>query len=162
MPCRTVYASASRWGCGLQPFGLCANLRFCDEGTDSQAVAPNSVSARVNQLRNIDLGRSRWCRNMPTNRSVPLDYGARPSHPQTFPQGRGVSGLSFPGLYRSLTGHRSFGRPRYSPGSLLPSIRFAKRVELCKNARLNLPIGPLRCLAMMISARPLRSGSSCL
>ena len=50
----------------------------------------------------------------------------------------------------------------YSLGSLLPSSRLAKRVELWRKARLNLPIGPLRCLAMMISARPLRSGSSCL
>lgn len=46
--------------------------------------------------------------------------------------------------------------------SLLPSKRLAKRVELWRNARLNFPMGPLRCLAMMISARPFNSGSSCL
>jgi len=54
-PVGTVYANASRWRCWLHPFGLCANLRFCDESTDSQAVPPIGTETRVNQLRNIAL-----------------------------------------------------------------------------------------------------------
>ncbi len=99
-PCRAggmVYVSASRWGCGRQPFGLCANLRLCDESTDSQAVLPNAVQTRVNQLKNIALGRPRWRQNIPTGRSVWPDSGARACHPQTFPQDRGVSGSDLPG-----------------------------------------------------------------
>src|ERR1019366_10630469 len=79
-------------------------------------------------------------------------------------------GLDLPDFMESLPSS-AFGRsiPRwermnlaYSPGTLLPSSMFAKRVELCRKARLNLPMGPLRCLAIMISPRPFRSGSSCL
>ncbi len=154
--CGTVYKSASRWRCPRPPFGLCANLRLCDESTDSQAVPPIDGPIRVNQLRNIALERCRQRRNISTGRSVPLNAAPRPSHPQPFPQARAVSRSDFP---VSVWGRRF---RTYSPGSLLPSIRLAKRVELCRNARLNLPMGPFRCLAMMISARPLRSGSSCL
>jgi hypothetical protein len=82
-------------GCWLHPFGLCANLRFCDESADSQAVPPIGAETRVNQLRNIALGRPRYCRNITTGRSVSRDSGACPSHPQTFPQARGVSGSGF-------------------------------------------------------------------
>ncbi len=54
----TGYGNASRWRCGLQPFGLCANLRFCDESADSQAVPSIGVQTSVNQLRNMALGRA--------------------------------------------------------------------------------------------------------
>ena len=94
-PVGTVYASASRRGCWLHPFGLCANLRFCDESADSQAVPPIGAETRGNQLRNIALATSRWCRNITTGRSVSWDSGVCPSHPQTFPQARGVSGSGF-------------------------------------------------------------------
>jgi hypothetical protein len=158
----------------LQPFGLCANLIFCDESTDSQAVLRTRICPIVNQLRNIALETQQRCRNFSAGWPIELVSGSCPSHPQIFPQGRGVSGSG------STTGDRMDGSssllPRpwrnfpfkrhqnvaYSLGSLLPSSIFAKRVELCRKARLNLPMGPFRCLAMMISARPLRSGSSCL
>jgi len=90
-----VYASASPWRCRLHPFGLCANLRLCDESTDSQAVAPHAVQKSVNQLRNIALGGPIQRRNIPTGRSVWLDSGSCPTHPQTFPQGTGVQGSGF-------------------------------------------------------------------
>src|SRR5580692_7359855 len=76
----------------LQPFGLCANLTFCDESTDSQAVLPIDLCPRVNQLRNIALETPRRCRNLSTGWSVTPDSETYPSHPQTFPQGGGVSG----------------------------------------------------------------------
>jgi hypothetical protein len=51
--------------CGLQALGLCANLRFCDESADSQAVPQIAVQTRVNQLRNKALGRLRRRCNIP-------------------------------------------------------------------------------------------------
>jgi|SRR5208337_3255034 len=70
----TLYTKASRWKCGLQPFGLCANLIFCDESADSQAVPQIAVQTRVNQLRNIALRRSRRRCNILASRSAPLDF----------------------------------------------------------------------------------------
>ena len=35
-------------------------------------------------------------------------------------------------------------------------------VQFFRNASISLPVGPLRCLEMMISALPCKSGSSCL
>ncbi len=164
--------SRNRWRCGSEAFGLCANLRFGDESVDSQAVLPILLQARVNQLKNIALGRTGWLLNSPTSRSVLSNSALRPSHPQHFPQGwkyprdRISPVVNWDANWdanrdaeRDESGRRI---PAYSPGSLLPSSMLAKRVELCRNARLNLPIGPLRCLATMISARPLSSGSSCL
>ena len=55
-PLGTVCARFGPWRCGLRPFGLCANLRFCDESADSEAVAPMAAEKRVNQLRNMALG----------------------------------------------------------------------------------------------------------
>ena len=115
-PVGTVYASASRRRCWLHPFGLCANLRFCDESADSQALPPIAAETRVNQLRNIALERPRWCRKIPTERSMPLDSGACPTHPQTFPQARGVSGSGFAprvgtGLCPVQAGHNRLSRP---------------------------------------------------
>src|SRR6516162_6630362 len=40
----------------------------------------------------------------------------------------------------------------YSSGTLPPSSSDSKRVELFRKAILTRPVGPLRCLAMMISA----------
>lgn len=116
-PVETVYAGASRWRCGLQPPGLCANLRLCDESTDSQAVALHAVHTRVNQLRNIALGTCRRRRNIPTGRSVSLDSGVRPALPQTFPQGSGVRRSDFTGpssLCRDGACSDSKDRPRPS------------------------------------------------
>ncbi len=51
---------------------------------------------------------------------------------------------------------------RYSSGATPPSARDSNRVQCFKNAIRTLPIGPFRCLEMMISALPCNSGSSCL
>ncbi len=101
--------------CRVHASGLCANLRFCDESTDSQAVLPICTHIRGNQLRNIALGRPKWLRNIPTSRSVSRDSAPRPSHPQSFPQGKGVSGSGF----WALSGHW---------------FRFTRRVRCCLRA----------------------------
>ncbi|MNP74399.1 hypothetical protein D3C76_1712700 [compost metagenome] len=53
------------------------------------------------------------------------------------------------------------GPVTYSSSSKLymPGARFSKRVYLPMNARRMKPMGPLRCLPMMISAMPLCSVS---
>ena len=68
---------------------VCANLCFCDESTDLAAVPSIGVQARVNQLRNITLGRFRPRRNNPTNRSVCGRRKPDSTHPQSFPQAGG-------------------------------------------------------------------------
>ena len=50
------------------------------------------------------------------------------------------------------------GRPDHDD----PCARFSKRVNCLTNASLAVPIGPLRCLPMMISATPCWSGFGCL
>jgi hypothetical protein len=92
--------SQNRWRCGPEAFGLCANLRLCDESTDSQAVLPISVQTRVNQLRNIALGRAGPLLNTPTSRSVLSNSAPRPSHPQHFPQDRSIPGRILPVVSR--------------------------------------------------------------
>ena len=58
-------------------------------------------------------------------------------------------------------GHRRCdGKPGYSGGAMPSASRDSKRVEFFRNARFTRPVGPLRCLAMMSSALPCRSGSS--
>src|SRR6266849_8440110 len=49
---------------------------------------------------------------------------------------------------------------RYSGGAIPSASMDSNRVDFFRNARLILPVGPLRCLAIMISARPSSSGSS--
>src|SRR5271163_2764527 len=51
--------------------------------------------------------------------------------------------------------------PAQSSGEKPPSTMVSKRVQGFRNANRTLPVGPLRCLAMMISALPCSSGSSC-
>lgn len=48
----------------------------------------------------------------------------------------------------------------HSSGAPLPSASDSNRVEFLMKAILSLPVGPLRCLAIMISAIPSSSGSS--
>jgi len=50
----------------------------------------------------------------------------------------------------------------YSSSGVPSSTSVSKRVQLLRKAIRTLPIGPLRCLAIMISALPCSSGSSCL
>src|SRR5689334_23383 len=49
---------------------------------------------------------------------------------------------------------------RYSGGPWSSTAIFSNRVERLMKASFTRPVGPLRCLAMMISARPSNSGSS--
>ncbi len=133
---RRAYASAWRRGCGLQSFGLCANLTFCDERVAQQAVSRIALQLTVNQPENIALERAERPSNLAANRLVPLNSEVGSCHPHTFPQDRSVSGSDF--CYRKPT----FEDPQmggrfadYPAGSLLPSSILAKRVELCRNAR---------------------------
>lgn len=50
----------------------------------------------------------------------------------------------------------------YSSGSVPPSASDSNLVLFFRNAILTLPMGPFLCLAIMISALPCNSGSSCL
>src|SRR6185437_16403892 len=60
--------------------------------------------------------------------------------------------------------HRVIGRTNrlQYPSGPASCARLAKRVDFLMKASFTVPVGPLRCLAMMISALPSRSGSSCL
>jgi hypothetical protein len=42
-----------------------------------------------------------------------------------------------------------------------PSAIISNRVQLLRNANISLPVGPLRCFEIMISALPFNSSSSC-
>ena len=93
-------------------------------------------------------------------------FGKWPSLPQAFPQHAAhllrlcklKSLQHLPrGAYRN-----SCRSSDYSSGAIPPSASDSNRVQCLRNAILIRPIGPLRCLAMMISARPCSSGSSCL
>ena len=53
-------------------------------------------------------------------------------------------------------------KPRYCGGPMPSATIDSNRVEFFRNARFTRPVGPLRCLAIMSSAFPCRSGSSCL
>src|SRR5208282_4934315 len=52
---RQVYASANRCRCRLSPFGLCANLTYCNERAAQHAVPSIAVEIRVNQPENTRL-----------------------------------------------------------------------------------------------------------
>ena len=47
---------------------------------------------------------------------------------------------------------------RSSPPAADPAARFSNRVYCLRNASRTVPVGPLRCLPMMISAMPSASG----
>jgi hypothetical protein len=70
--------------------------------------------------------------------------------------------MSFCALYR-LPSHPAnlVSANKIYSGRAIPSCSMdSNRVEFFRNARFNLPVGPLRCLAIIISARPSSSGSS--
>jgi hypothetical protein len=129
---------------------VCANLNSCDESTHPATTSTQLSATTVNHFRNMRLGAACAAQSAPTSRSVYHRRHARSSHPQYFPQVGHPPDWSGACLLP------------YSPDSLLPPARLAKRVELCRKASSNLPMGPLRCLARMISAFPLSVGSSCL
>jgi hypothetical protein len=54
-------------------FRFMCKSQIYDESADSQAVPPVTRQTRVNQLRNIALGRLGQHSNLPTNQSVPLN-----------------------------------------------------------------------------------------
>ena len=78
--------------------------------------------------------------------------------------GRGTECLyeRFHSLLHSFNVTVSDNKPRYSGGAMPSASMDSNRVEFFRNARFTLPVGPLRCLAIMSSAFPCRSGSSCL
>ena len=47
------------------------------------------------------------------------------------------------------------------PGSIPPSAIISNLVQFFRKASTSLPVGPLRCFEIMISALPCKSGSSC-
>src|SRR5579871_6435066 len=70
-----------------------------------------------------------------------------------------VSGsFDLPSLLVSL-GRAQDDSSQYSPPPL-SCARFSNRVERLMNASFTTPVGPLRCLAIISSALPSRSGSS--
>jgi hypothetical protein len=73
-------------GCALPPFGVCANLTFCDESTDSQEFPPFGWASLVNQLRNIGLGTSNERQNIVNSAAWLFNRDMCPYHPQSFPQ----------------------------------------------------------------------------
>lgn len=87
--------------------------------------------------------------------------------PQAFPQDAvPFIRLCKPKSLQHLSPLASTGNPvgesAYSSGAIPPSASDSNRVQCLRNAIFTRPMGPLRCLAIMISARPCSSGSSCL
>jgi len=105
---------------------------------------------------------SKECKVILNHRSLPRSILSPPAIPQAFPQ------KSFPVQVKAskvFTEHNysnSCTAKDYSSGAKPPSTMVSNLVQFFRNARLIRPIGPLRCLPMMISALPCRSGSSCL
>ena len=88
---------------------------------------------------------------------------ARFSIPQAFPQ---IGRMAQRG-FANLRPYSTYPMPvqetlYYSSDAIPPSANDSKRVQCFRKAIRTRPIGPLRCLEMMISARPCNSGSSCL
>src|SRR5580700_6077337 len=80
------------------------------------------------------------------------------SLPQAFPQAGATSEhicklKSLQYLFLPPTGN-TVARQVYSSPAIPPSAMDSNRVQCLRNAILTRPMGPLRCLAMMISARP--------
>src|SRR6266436_509021 len=103
--------------------------------------------------------------NRPIGLSVE-SFSIRLSLPQAFPQDGATSYhvcklKSLQYLFLAPTGN-TVSRQVYSSPAIPPSAMDSNRVQCLRNAILTRPMGPLRCLAMMISARPCSSGSSCL
>ena len=113
-------------------------------------AGPTSVTASVTKYRHPcglrDLG-CPW-KSRPCKRLRPA--GRPAAHRSTsFPQNVEAELLS-----------ETEGRNPYSGGPMPSGAMDSNRVDRLTKASLTLPVGPLRCLAMMSSARPSSSGSS--
>ena len=107
----------------------------------------------------------------PSPRNRPLGLGYRQflegfSLPQGFPQDTAFSSRSRKLHCLQYLLGLFYGKPcrrgAYSSELTPPSAIDSNLVQCLRNAIRTRPMGPLRCLAIMISARPCNSGSSCL
>jgi hypothetical protein len=147
------------------------DLKMCkSQKRNKTSLTPPRVMLMSSELHNwlllMDL---RGGRGLSQNRPLgPRRQTSRTrfSIPQSFPQARGVQRRwrklkALRDLPRHFYSVRCRGRD-YSSSPVPPSARDSNLVLFFKNAIRTLPMGPFLCLAIMISALPCNSGSSCL
>ena len=132
---------------GQCPFG-CANPKACTSSAEAANFRTSGLGVRLSAIIHAGYGDFRVQPEVRQSSRQLFPKWNRPSLPQAFHR-----------LWKRSCSPIYPGKP-YS-GDPMPSWAMdSKRVDRLTKASLIRPVGPLRCLAMMISATPSSSGSS--